>query len=257
MRVLVVIPTYNECENLPSLSLAVLGLPLGADLLVVDDNSPDGTGAVADRLAAENPRLRVLHRAGRQGLGSAYVTAFKRALAEGYDAVVTMDGDWSHDPAYLPDLIVPTGKHALVIGSRYLHGISVVNWSLARLILSQAANFYARTVAGLPFRDCTSGYQVVRHDALARIGLENVRTDGYSFLVELKHRVLRAGFSGVEVPIVFTQRRQGATKMTHREILRSVFTPWRLRLGLYRLAPEAPRPSWQEVEARRRSGTSS
>src|SRR2546426_11862667 len=182
MRVLVVIPTYNECENLPSLSVAVLGLSLGADLLVIDDNSPDGTGAVADRLAAENPRLRVLHRARRMGLGSAYVTGFKRALGDGYDAVVTMDGDWSHDPAYLPALLAPAGTHALVIGSRYLHGISVVNWSLARLILSQAANFYARTVAGLPFRDCTSGYQVVRHDALARIGLEDVRTEGYSFL---------------------------------------------------------------------------
>jgi len=253
MRVLVIIPTFNECENLPSLSGAVLALPVGADLLVVDDNSPDGTGALADRLAAESPRLRVLHRPRRLGLGSAYVTAFQQALAEGYDAVVTMDGDWSHDPAYLPDLLAPAATHAIVIGSRYLHGISVVNWSLARLVLSQGANLYARTVAGLPFRDCTSGYQVVRRDALARIGLENIRTDGYSFLVELKHRVLRAGLTGVEVPIVFTQRRQGVTKMTRTEILRSVFTPWRLRLRLYRLAAGTSQPSLPRARVRRRS----
>ena len=254
MRLLVVIPTYNELENLESLSAAVLATPAAPDLLVVDDNSPDGTGALGDRLAAANPRMRMLHRPGRMGLGSAYVTAFKRALVEGYDAVVTMDGDWSHDPVYLKDLLAPLGGHGVVIGSRYMRGISVVNWSLARLALSQGANAYVRMITGLPFTDSTSGYQVVRADALARIGLDSIKTDGYSFIVELKHRVLRAGFTGVEVPIIFTQRREGVTKMNWREIYRSVFTPWRLRLGLYRLdAGTRPLPL-PPAHDRRRSG---
>lgn len=230
MRVLVVVPTYDERENLPSLAAAILAAPGAPELLVVDDSSPDGTGDVADALAAAEPRLHVLHRPGRMGLGSAYTTAFQRALGAGYDAVVSMDGDWSHDPAYLPTLLAPLDRHALVIGSRYLHGISVVNWSLTRLALSQGANAYARLVTRLPFRDCTSGYQAIRRDALAAIDLETVRSDGYSFLIELKYRIVRRGLPAVEAPIIFTQRRQGVTKMTLREIAKSVVTPWRLRL---------------------------
>jgi dolichol-phosphate mannosyltransferase len=234
LRVIVIVPTLNERENLPSLAAAVFAQPVGADLLVVDDNSPDGTGALADEMAAREPRLRVLHRPGPLGIGSAYVEGFRDALARGYDAVVTMDADWSHDPAYLPALVAGADRHDLVVGSRYLQGISVINWSLARLALSTAGNSYVRAITRLPLRDCTSGFQCIRRRALEAIGLEHVRSNGYSFLVELKYRIARHGFSLTEIPIVFTQRRHGRTKMTRKEILLSLLNVWKLRLGLWR-----------------------
>jgi len=233
-RVLVIVPTLNERENLPTLAAAVFAQPVGAELLVVDDNSPDGTGVLADEMAAQDPRLHALHRPRRMGIGSAYVAGFGWALAHDYDAVVTMDADWSHDPSYLPTLVGAAGRAALVVGSRYLEGISVINWSLARLILSTAGNAYVRTITGLPLRDCTSGFQCITRPALAAIGCGHIRTNSYSFLVELKYRVQRRGFSMVEVPIVFTQRRHGRTKMTRKEIFLSLLTAWKLRLGLYR-----------------------
>ena len=239
-RLLVVIPTLNERENLPSLVGAVLGEPVGAEVLVVDDNSPDGTGALADELAASDPRLHVLHRPQRMGIGSAYVQGFGYAVAHGYEAVVSMDADWSHDPSYLPQLVAAGDRYDLVVGSRYLHGISVVNWTLARLILSKAGNTYTRMITGLPLMDCTSGYQRISTRALGAIGLEHIRTNGYSFLVELKYRIHRGGFAMTEVPIVFTQRRHGATKLTRKEIFLSLLNVWRLRLGIYR-GPDARR----------------
>jgi dolichol-phosphate mannosyltransferase len=239
MRVLVVTPTYNERENLEGLCSAVLASPIAADYLIVDDNSPDGTGQLADQLAAAEPRLKVMHRAGKLGLGSAYREAFGRALADGYDAVISMDGDWSHDPQYLPSLVAGAAEADLVIGSRYLNGISVVNWDLSRLIMSQVANTYARTVTGMPFRDCTSGFQCLSRRALGAIGLESIRTNGYSFLIELKYRVIDAGLRGVEVPIVFTQRRAGTSKISKAEIGRSMVTPWKMRLGFWDGGPRA------------------
>ena len=233
-RLLVIVPTLNERENLPSLAEAIFAQPAGAHLLVVDDASPDGTGAVADELARADPRVRVRHRPRRLGIGSAYVEGFQRALADGYEAVITMDADWSHDPAYLPALVAAAADHELVVGSRYLHGISVVNWTLTRLMLSQGGNLYVRAITGLPLRDCTSGFQLVRRAALERIGVGSIRTNGYSFLVELKYRIFRSGGSMVEVPIVFTQRRYGRTKMTRPEIFLSLLNAWKLRLGLYR-----------------------
>ena len=216
MRILVVTPTYNERENLEPLCAAVLSSPVGADFLVVDDASPDGTGRIADAIAAREPRFRVLHRAGKLGLGTAYVEAFEQALEGGYDAVITMDGDWSHDPKYLPDLVDATSRAELVIGSRYLKGISVVNWDLKRLILSQFANNYARAITGLSFEGAQLG---------------RIRSSGYSFLIELKYRVVHAGLRGEEVPIVFTDRRLGSSKISKTEVLRSMVTPWRLRFG--------------------------
>lgn len=230
MRILVVTPTYNERENLGPLVEAVLAQPIGADYLVVDDASPDGTGRLADEIAAREPRFRVLHRPGKLGLGTAYRQAFHRALEEGYDAVVSMDGDWSHDPSYLPALVEAAARADLVIGSRYLNGISVVNWDLKRLILSQFANSYARRITGLPFRDCTSGFQCLTRRALEAVRLGRIRTSGYSFLIELKYRVIRAGLGGIEVPIVFTDRRSGSSKISKTEVLRSMVTPWQLRL---------------------------
>jgi dolichol-phosphate mannosyltransferase len=234
VRVLTIVPTLNERENLVSLAEAILAQPVGTNLLVVDDASADGTGAIADELAAANPRVHVLNRPGRMGIGSAYVEGFRWALAQDFDAVVTMDGDWSHDPSYIPALVAGMADHDFVVGSRYLHGISVVNWSLARLALSTAGNAYVRAIARLPLRDCTSGYQCIRAHVLRGIGLEHIRTNGYSFLVEIKYRALRAGFSLGEVPIVFVQRKHGRTKMTRKEILMSLLNVWRLRLGIYR-----------------------
>lgn len=239
MRVLVVTPTYNECDNLEALCDAVLASPIGADYMIVDDNSPDGTGKLADQLSAANPRIKVMHRPGKLGLGSAYRQAFSRALGEGYDAVISMDGDWSHDPQYLPSLVAGAANADLVIGSRYLNGISVVNWELSRLIMSKVANTYARLVTDLPFRDCTSGFQCLTSRALAAVGLDSIKTDGYSFLVELKYRVIHAGLHGVEVPIVFTQRRAGTSKISKAEIGRSMVTPWKMRLGFWDGGPRA------------------
>jgi dolichol-phosphate mannosyltransferase len=234
LRVLVIVPTLNERENLASLAAAIFAQPVGADLLVVDDNSPDGTGQLVDEMAARDPRIHALHRAGRMGIGSAYVQGFQYALAHGYEAVVTMDADWSHDPSYLPTLVGGADQHTLVVGSRYLNGISVVNWDLARLILSTAGNAYVRAITRLPLRDCTSGFQCIRREALEAIGLDSIRTNGYSFLVELKYRIFRRGFSMTEVPIVFTQRRSGQTKMTRKEIILSLLNVWKLRFGFYR-----------------------
>src|SRR5262245_29324808 len=234
LRTLVIVPTLNERENLPELAERILAQPIGAELLVVDDNSPDGTGEFAAELSRSNPRVHVLHRPRRMGIGSAYVQGFKWALERGVDAVVTMDADWSHDPSYLPALVEPAERYDVVIGSRYLNGISVINWSLARLILSTVGNSYVRAVARLPLRDCTSGFQCIRRRALEAIGLEHIHTNGYSFLVELKYRIRRCGFTMTEVPIVFVQRKHGRTKMTRKEIFLSLSNVWRLRLGLYR-----------------------
>jgi dolichol-phosphate mannosyltransferase len=233
MRVLVITPTYNERDNLEALVSAVLAAPIPADYLIVDDNSPDGTGALADEIAAREPRFKVMHRPGKLGLGSAYRQAFTRALAEGYDAVISMDGDWSHDPQYLPSLVEGTKQADLVIGSRYLQGVSVVNWELSRLIMSQVANQYARLVTGMPFRDCTSGFQCLTRRALEAASLGDIQSNGYSFLIELKYRIVDAHLRGLEVPIVFTQRRAGTSKISKSEILRSMITPWKMRLGLW------------------------
>ena len=233
MRTLVITPTYNERENIEGLAEAVLAAPGELHYLIVDDNSPDGTGALADEIAAREPRFQVLHRAGKLGLGSAYREAFTLALEQGFDAVISMDGDWSHDPKYLPDLVAATTDADLVIGSRYLNGISVVNWELSRLIMSTVANTYARLVTGMPFRDCTSGFQCITRRALEAIGLSAIQTSGYSFLIDLKYRVLASGLRGVEVPIVFTDRRAGTSKISRHEIARSMVTPWKMRLGLW------------------------
>lgn len=233
MRTLVITPTYNERENIEALAEAVLAASDQLDYLIVDDNSPDGTGDLADGIAARTPRFKVLHRAGKLGLGSAYREGFTLALEQGYDAVVSMDGDWSHDPKYLPALVAGTAEADLVIGSRYLNGISVVNWELSRLIMSTVANTYARTVTGMPFRDCTSGFQCITRRALESIGLAAIQTSGYSFLIDLKYRIVASGLVGKEVPIVFTDRRAGQSKISRAEIARSMVTPWKMRLGLW------------------------
>ena len=238
-RVLVVTPTYNERDNLPVLVEQVLDRGPNYSILVVDDASPDGTGAVADALVAANPgRVHVLHRTGKRGLGRSYVDALSQAVTMDVDVVCQMDADFSHDPKYLPELVggVTDGGFDLVIGSRYLHGVSVVNWPLSRLILSTFANRYVRAITGLPARDCTSGFRCWRREALARLPLRRFVSDGYAFLVEMLYAAMGLGCRIGEVPIIYVERREGQSKMSRGVIFESVFVPWRL---------VARHPSWR------------
>ncbi len=230
MKVLVIVPTYNERENLPLLVRALVARD-GYHVLVVDDNSPDGTGVIADALAAEFPgRVEVMHRTGPRGLGRSYLHGMRRALQTDAAVVCQMDADLSHDPQYLPAMVDAAADYDLVIGSRFLHGVSVVNWPLHRLFLSTFANRYIRTVTGLPVRDCTSGYRCWRRDALVRIRLDRVRSEGYAHLVEMLSEATLAGCRIVEVPIIFIERRQGTSKLSLGILLESLITPWRVLL---------------------------
>jgi dolichol-phosphate mannosyltransferase len=230
MTLLIVLPTYNERLNLEAVAEGVLAHPF-TRLLVVDDESPDGTGALAEELAARWPgRIEVMHRRGPRGLGLAYVDGLTRALATGADAIGQMDADLSHDPAYIPALVEGLGNSDLVIGSRYLRGVSVVNWPLHRLMLSAFANRYIRFVTGLEARDCTSGFRVWRREALARIPLEHARASGYAFLTEMLFAAARAGCRIGEVPIVFVERQKGYSKVSQKVLFESLLTPWRLVL---------------------------
>ena len=230
MRVQVIIPTYNERENLPGLVRAILARD-GYDVMVVDDNSPDGTGAIADDLAREFPgRVEAIHRKGPRGLGRSYVEGLQRAIGGTADVICQMDADWSHDPQYLPALVAATASHDVVIGSRYLQGVSVVNWPLRRLVLSTFANRYIRAVTRLRAKDCTSGYRCWRRETLARLRLDRMVSDGYAFLVEMLYEAARRGAKIGEVPIIFIERRQGASKLSNAVLLESALTPWRLVL---------------------------
>lgn len=224
----IVIPTYNERYNLAELAAGILSLGPSANILVVDDNSPDGTGQLADDLAAESPQVHVLHRKGKLGLGTAYVEGFRWALDHGADYVFSMDGDYSHDPKYLPQFWNELLNNDVVVGSRYLHGISVINWPLRRLILSQLANTYVRRTTGLRVKDCTSGFVGYRRYVLEKIGFESVRSEGYAFLVELKYRAQRHHFSIVETPIIFVDRRMGASKLSQSVMVEAFWLPWQL-----------------------------
>ncbi len=233
--VLVVVPTYNERDNLPVLARGVLAHP-GFRMLVVDDGSPDGTGAVADALAAEyEGRFEVMHRTGQRGLGRSYVDGLQKAIAQpDVDLVCQMDADLSHNPEYLPALVAATADYDVVIGSRYLNGVSVVNWPLHRLFLSAFANRYIRLVTSLTPRDCTSGYRCWRRESLARLPIRDMVSDGYAFLVEMLFEASRRGCRIGEVPIIFIERRQGQSKVSSSVLLESLITPWRL---LFRKAP--------------------
>jgi dolichol-phosphate mannosyltransferase len=230
LNVLVVTPTYNERENLPLLARGVLAHE-GYRMLIVDDGSPDGTGQIADELAREHPgRIEVLHRTGVRGLGRSYVDGLKMAIArQDVDLVCQMDADLSHDPAYLPSLADATADLDLVIGSRYLNGVSVVNWPLRRIFLSAFANRYIRTVTSLTAHDCTSGFRCWRREALARIPLDRMVSDGYAFLVEMLFEARRRNCRIGEVPIIFIERRQGQSKVSTAVLVESLITPWRLR----------------------------
>jgi len=238
MKTLVLVPTYNERENLPILVKDILAVP-GTEVMVLDDQSPDGTGAVADGLAAEYPgRVRVLHRTGQRGLGVSYLEGFRHAIASDADLVCQMDADLSHDPKYLPAMIAVAAAGAdLVIGSRYLNGISVVNWPLRRIILSSFANFYIRTVTGLGLNDITTGYRCWRRASLAKLPLDKIVSEGYAFLLDVTFMAADAGLQIVESPIIFIERRQGASKLSSGVLIESLITPWKLVLRHGRIAP--------------------
>lgn len=228
MTVQIVVPTYNERENLPVL-LDYIVTHFDYRVMVVDDASPDGTGAVADGWAARYPdRVSVMHRTGPRGLGRSYVDGLRQALKTDADIICQMDADFSHDPKYLPDLIGATQSHDLVIGSRYLNGISVVNWPLRRVILSSFANWYVRTITRLTVRDCTAGFRAWRRQGLAAIPIDEMLADGYAFLVEFTYEAARRGLRIGEVPIIFVERREGASKMSRSVMVESMLMPWRL-----------------------------
>jgi dolichol-phosphate mannosyltransferase len=215
MKTLIIIPTYNELENLPSLLKEIFSYAPATDILIVDDHSPDGTGELAEKMSAEDARVHVLHRSGKLGLGTAYIAGFKYALAHGYDAAFEMDADFSHDPRYLPDFLKKIEEADLVIGSRYIPGGSTPNWSLLRRFISGGGNIFARTVLSLKVRDCTAGYRCYRRAVLESVEFETIRSQGYGFQVEMAYRVERQGFKIVEIPIVFMDRRVGKSKMSH------------------------------------------
>jgi dolichol-phosphate mannosyltransferase len=232
MTALVLIPTYNERENLPHIVAGVLTHAF-ARILVIDDGSPDGTGALADQLSKDHPgRVTVMHRQGARGLGRSYLDGFRAAIQSDADFVCQMDADLSHDPKFLPALVAAAGtRGGLVIGSRYLEGGRVENWPLHRKMLSAFANSYIRTATGLRVRDCTSGYRCWRREALAKIPLAAITSDGYSFLVEVTFQAARSGITIAEVPIVFVERRLGASKLSSAVLFESMVTPWRLALA--------------------------
>lgn len=231
MNTIVVIPTYNEAENIAPLVENLLALDVDLDIVIVDDNSPDGTGDVADKLTEQDSRVQVIHRTGKLGLGTAYTTGFTLALDQGYDRVITMDADFSHNPRYIPTLIRLTEANDLSIGSRYVPGGGVRLWGLHRRALSRGANWLARTMLGLKTHDCTAGFRCYRADVLRTVEPASILADGYSYLIEMLWRVQNAGFQVAETPIVFTDRRQGSSKISKNEIFRAASTVMRLSVS--------------------------
>jgi len=234
-RVLIITPTYNERDNLERFLEGVFTAVPAAHVLVVDDNSPDGTGHLADDIAERDERVQVMHRPGKMGLGSAYLEGFQRGLAEGFDILFEMDTDLSHDPNYLPSFLAAIeGGADLVIGSRNVKGGGVEGWGLGRHVLSKGGSLYSRSILGLSVRDLTSGYKAFRRQVLESIDLQAVRSEGYSFQIELTYRALRRGFKVAEVPIVFVDRRAGHSKMSRRIFAEAVVMVWRLRFDALR-----------------------
>jgi dolichol-phosphate mannosyltransferase len=229
MEKLVIIPTYDERENIPSLLDALLALPYGLEVLVVDDNSPDGTAALVEERMAREPRVHLLKRPGKMGLGSAYRDGFRYALGHGAEYIFEMDADFSHDPLAIGDFLAAARDADVVLGSRYQGGVRVVNWPLNRLILSRAANLYTRLITGLPVHDATGGFKCFRRRALDGIQLDRVRSDGYAFQIEVSFKCWKRGFKIREIPIVFVDRRAGVSKMNRRIIWEAAGMVWHLR----------------------------
>ncbi|KPL00441.1 MAG: dolichyl-phosphate beta-D-mannosyltransferase [candidate division Zixibacteria bacterium SM23_73_3] len=230
MKTLVIIPTYNERENIERIIPMVLEKDPSIHVLIVDDGSPDGTGQMADAMSKRDDRIRVIHRQNKSGLGTAYITGFKFALQENYDLIFEMDCDFSHDPKYIPDFLETIRDVDLVLGSRYIRGVNVINWPMSRLLLSYYANVYSRIITGLPVKDATGGFKCFRREVLEKIDLDKVKSNGYSFQIEMSFRAWKRGFKIKEIPIVFEDRKVGQSKMSKKIVREAVWMVWRLRL---------------------------
>jgi dolichol-phosphate mannosyltransferase len=230
VKILVIVPTYNEAENIRELVPRILAQDPGIDVLVVDDNSTDGTGAIVEEIRRTEPRLHALHRPAKMGLGTAYVAGFRYALERDYELVFEMDADFSHDPDSIPAFLEAIRDADLVVGSRYLRGVTVVNWPLSRLVLSYSANMYTRIITWMPIKDATGGFKCFRASALRRLDLGAVHTDGYGFQIEMNFKIWRKGLRVKEIPILFVDRRVGISKMNRRIIWEAMWLVWKLRL---------------------------
>jgi len=229
-RALIIFPTYNEKDNIEKIVHAVLPLDPRIHVLIVDDNSPDGTGQIADRLTENEEKVFVLHREAKRGLGKAYIAGFKWAIENNYDYIFEMDADFSHGPEYIKDFLREIQIHDLVIGSRYISGVNVINWPMSRLLLSYFANYYSRIITGLPIRDTTGGFKCFRKEVLEAVDLDAVQASGYSFQIEMNMRVWKKGFSIKEIPIVFIDRVVGTSKMSKKIMREAIWMVWWLRI---------------------------
>ena len=232
MKTLIVTPTYNERENLKKLIPLIKKAARGVHILIVDDASPDGTGKYVKLLSKKDRSIKLIERKGKYGLGTAYVEGFKYAVKHKYAYIFEMDADFSHDPKYIPEFLKEIQKNDLVVGSRYLKGVSVVNWPIRRLMLSKFANFYARTITGLPMTDCTSGFKCYRRKVLEKIGLDKVHSDGYAFQIEMHYKAWKKKFRIKEIPIIFEDRHSGSSKMSRKVMREAAIIVWKLKIGL-------------------------
>lgn len=230
MKTLVIIPTYNEKDNISKVIPLVLKQDPDIEVLVVDDNSPDGTGKIVEELQISNPRIKLIRREKKSGLGTAYLAGFKYALENGYNYIFEMDSDFSHDPSYIPDFLKAIEDSDLVLGSRYIKGVNVVNWPITRLLLSYFANVYARWVTGLPLKDSTGGFKCFKREVLEKIGLDKIHSNGYAFQIEMSFRAWRKGFKIKEIPIIFVDRRAGESKMSKKIVREAIWMVWKLRI---------------------------
>lgn len=234
MNAIVVIPTYNEIDNIERMIQAILGVLPEISILVVDDNSPDGTAKKIKELQSVNSNIHLLERAGKMGLGTAYCDGFQYALSKGFDYIFEMDADFSHDPKELPNFLEAIKDYDLVLGSRYIKGVNVVNWPLRRLLLSYFANLYTQVITGLPVKDATGGFKCFRAELLKKIDLTTIKSNGYGFQIEMTYRLWKKGARIKEIPIIFIDRMNGVSKMNKSIIYEAIFLVWKLKLGLYK-----------------------
>lgn len=238
MKSLIIIPTYNEAENIENLLKKIFEVLPSANVLIVDDNSPDGTASLVQKFMENDHRVFIIQRPGKLGLGTAYITGFKYALERGYEAIFEMDGDFSHNPEDLRRFLEALENADLVIGSRYLTGVNVINWPLQRLFLSYFANVYTRVITGMPIRDATGGFKCFRAEALRKINLDSVKSNGYGFQIEMNFLFWAKGFRVIEIPIIFTDRRNGVSKMNKKIIFEAILLVWKLKFKkLFNLLP--------------------
>jgi len=230
VRALVIIPTYNEHDNIQKIVREVLSVSDHTEVLIVDDNSPDGTGRVADEMAKASHRVHAMHRAGKLGLGSAYIEGFRYAMSNGYDYVFEMDADFSHDPREIPNFLDAIVKYDVVVGSRYVGGVRILNWPIKRLMLSYGASMYTRMITGLKLIDCTSGFKCFRREVLESLNLDKIHSDGYSFQIEMSFLCQKKGFRLKEIPIVFADRKEGTSKMNKGIVFEALAVVWILKI---------------------------